>query len=121
RVLFRSVFHELATNASKYGALSEDEGRLEIAWAPDGEGILSLTWRERTRRTVEKPQREGFGSRLITMNVARELGGGISRDYRPDGFAAELRLPWNRSTGELVAAEEASTEGGQAVPSAAHA
>ena len=113
------VFHELATNASKYGALSEDEGRLEIAWAPDGEGILSLTWRERTRSTVEKPQREGFGSRLITMNVARELGGGISRDYRPDGFAAELRLPWNRRTGELVSADEASMESGQPIASAA--
>lgn len=115
------VLHELATNASKYGALSEDDGRLEVAWAPGGEGILSLNWRERTRKTVEKPQREGFGSRLITMNVARELGGGISRDYRPGGFVAELRLPWNPSTGELVSADEASTEGEQAIPSAAQA
>ena len=100
------VLHELATNASKYGALSAAGGELDVSWGPGDGGMLALSWRERAGAGVVQPEREGFGSRLITMNVARELGGGISREYAPEGFSAELRLPWNARTGELVAADD---------------
>jgi two-component sensor histidine kinase len=60
------VIHELATNAAKYGALSQAEGRVEVDWVrePDA-GLLRLTWRERGGPTVPTPTRQGLGSRLI--------------------------------------------------------
>lgn len=64
--------------------------------------MLSLRWREQVKREVKTPEHEGFGSRLITMNVTREIGGSVQRDYTRHGFVAELRLPWDPSTCEIV-------------------
>ena len=105
------VLHELATNASKYGALSAAEGALAIDWAPGEDETLSLRWHERVPGPVVAPEREGFGSRLIAMNVERELGGCVFRDYTHEGLRAELRLPWNPETGELVSRPEAGSNG----------
>jgi two-component sensor histidine kinase len=60
------VIHELASNAAKYGALSQAEGRVEVDWVrePDA-GLLRLTWRERGGPAVSTPTRQGLGSRLI--------------------------------------------------------
>jgi two-component sensor histidine kinase len=96
------VFHELATNASKYGALSKSGGTVHIEWSPAEDEMLSLRWREHVEGGVEKPEHEGFGSRLITMNVSREVGGSVHREYAPDGLDAELLLPWDPSTSEIV-------------------
>ena len=108
------VLHELATNASKYGALSVAGGELRIAWSPagpKGDEMLSLRWHERVPGPVAAPEREGFGSRLIAMNVRRELGGCVFRDYTREGLQAELRLPWNPETGELVSRPEVGSNG----------
>lgn len=108
------VLHEMATNASKYGGLSAAGAGLSVTWSPGDEDVLLVCWRERTQHPVTAPEREGFGSRLITMNVARELGGGISREFGAEGFTAELRLPWHPATRELASADE----GGGDVPRA---
>ena len=96
------VFHELATNASKYGALSPAGGELRVDWYDDGEGVLALDWHESLPTPIESPRREGFGSKLITMNLERELNGSIARHFTPGGLRATMRLPWNAETLELA-------------------
>ncbi len=96
------VFHELATNASKHGALASQGGSLHVEWSPAEDGMLNLSWRERVEGEIKEPESEGFGSRLITMNVAGEIGGSVHREYAPGGFSAKLRLPWDPSTAQIV-------------------
>ena len=96
------VFHELATNASKHGALAPGGGSLVVEWAPAEDDTLSLRWREKVKGTIKAPAREGFGSRLITMNVTREIGGSVERHYTPHGFSADLRLPWDSAKSAIV-------------------
>ncbi|UHC17291.1 PAS domain-containing protein [Methylobacterium currus] len=95
---FSMAFHELATNAHKYGALSNEVGHVRLVWnIIDGSHpeTLHLTWREFDGPPVCPPTRRGFGSRLIERALADELGGHAEIDYRPDGivFTAETRLP----------------------------
>jgi two-component sensor histidine kinase len=89
------VIHELATNASKYGALSTKGGALAITWAGAPAGGLSLVWCEEGGPAVQAPTREGFGSRLISQ-LTRQLGGDIAYAWRPEGLRAELTLPLDR-------------------------
>ena len=91
------VFHELATNAAKYGALSNGEhGRITIIGAlvkaPDGDRI-TLSWREAGGPPVEPPSRRGFGSRLIERGLAQDLDGEVSMDYSPGGLVCGITLP----------------------------
>jgi CHASE1-domain containing sensor protein len=79
------ALHELATNALKYGALSNDAGRVELRWDPLGDHRLRLTWRERGGPPVRRPVRKGFGARLIERGLAHDLGGSVRLDYDPDG------------------------------------
>jgi len=87
------AIHELATNASKYGALSTDEGRVEIRWQrPDDR--LVVTWVERGGPPVEKaPKVTGYGSRLISATVTRQFGGTLKYDWRQEGLAVTMTLP----------------------------
>jgi PAS domain S-box-containing protein len=90
------VLHELATNAVKYGALSNDTGRVEVAWTlPDGEDRMVLTWTESGGPPVVPPTRRGFGSRLIERSLRNELGGSAAITYAPEGFRCtlEARVP----------------------------
>lgn len=86
------ALHELATNAAKYGALSNEAGRVDVSWALAGEH-LQLVWRESGGPMVAPPTRTGFGSRLIERNLARELGGDARIDYRPEGVVASITTP----------------------------
>ncbi|MDT9599915.1 sensor histidine kinase [Sphingosinicella rhizophila] len=87
------VFHELATNAHKYGALSSAEGHVDISWREEGEHLL-LRWIERGGPAIEAaPERLSFGSQLIQRTVKRQLGGNISFDWRRSGLKVELSLP----------------------------
>jgi len=82
--------HELATNAVKYGALSNGTGRVHVAWVPvDGERCnVRLTWQETGGPPVTVPKRKGFGSLLIESS-----GAGDGRvDYRPDGIRCSLNV-----------------------------
>ena len=90
------VFNELVTNASKYGALANEQGRVSIAWAVDKTGperSVRLNWTERGGPAVKAPDNEGFGTRLIKANIEYELGGHANLHYLPDGFRAEIDLP----------------------------
>ncbi|PLR28686.1 hypothetical protein SGCZBJ_01680 [Caulobacter zeae] len=83
------ILHELATNATKYGALSVRGGRLEVSWASERQG-WSLAWEEHEGPSVSAPSRSGFGSRLMA-NLARQLDGQIDFDWNRDGLSVRLR------------------------------
>lgn len=91
------VLHELATNALKYGALSQPGGALEIDWSPEAADeantLVRLRWRESGGPVVAPPAASGFGTRLITYSVEQELGGTIDLRYASEGFSAELMFP----------------------------
>jgi two-component sensor histidine kinase len=87
------VLYELATNASKYGALSKPEGRLLVSWTlPAGEGLL-LVWQELDGPGVRAPERSGFGLRLLQRLAESQLGGGIDFHWSEDGLVVTLRIP----------------------------
>lgn len=86
------VFHEMATNAAKYGAWSSLSGRVRLSWSRQPDGGLVLEWREEGGPAPEPPSRTGFGSSLIEMMVERTLGGEVARDYAPSGLVVTFRL-----------------------------
>jgi len=81
------AFHELATNAAKYGALSNASGVVQVRWTilPDGK-TLNFTWEERGGPPVVLPQRRGFGLRLIEHGMEREISGKVTLDFQPEGL-----------------------------------
>ena len=88
--------HELATNATMYGALSNDTGRIEVRWDIQGaanDQRLRLTWTETGGPPVTPPSGNGFGSRLIERGLAAELQGTARLDYRPEGVVATIEAP----------------------------
>lgn len=86
------AFHELAINAAKYGALSNDSGKVDIDWAADAE-MSTIVWRERDGPVVAKPERSGFGTRLLERGVARDLSGVVTSDFRPTGLTCTITAP----------------------------
>jgi two-component sensor histidine kinase len=90
------AFHELATNAVKYGALSNETGSVLIAWAieptPEGNRLV-LRWQEKNGPPVSEPSQKGFGSRVIERGLAHELEGKVDLDYRADGVACTINIP----------------------------
>ncbi|CAN5409077.1 hypothetical protein BH10PSE2_BH10PSE2_25220 [soil metagenome] len=92
------IFHELATNAAKYGALSAGEGRVMVDWslANQADRQLKIEWRETGGPSVEQPQRRGFGSRLVERNVRHDLAGEVKLGYPSSGFHAEISIPLDR-------------------------
>ncbi len=88
------ILHELCTNALKYGALSNEDGRVTITWTAQAcnEGTaVSLLWSESDGPLVTPPTEEGFGTRLI-QNLSRQLNGEANLHYPPSGFACHLRF-----------------------------
>jgi len=93
------AFNELATNAVKYGALSNAAGSILIEWTmetiPTGQRLL-LNWKEKDGPPVTPPAHKGFGSRVIERGLAHELEGTIHLDYRPDGLVCTMDIPLPR-------------------------
>jgi len=90
--------HELATNATKYGALLAPGGTIDVTWdccTADQNRKLIFQWRERGGPTVLPPTRRGFGSRLIEATLSADFGGTTKIDYRADGLLCtfETMLP----------------------------
>ncbi|THD82714.1 MAG: hypothetical protein E7812_01145 [Phenylobacterium sp.] len=83
------ILHELATNAAKYGALSVADGSVSVTWRKDGPARILLCWTEAGGPPVGEPAIGGFGSRLIRQ-LARQLGGAVRYDWRPEGLYLEL-------------------------------
>ncbi|WP_239806845.1 PAS domain-containing sensor histidine kinase [Croceicoccus hydrothermalis] len=103
-VAFALALHELATNAAKYGALSNETGKVTLEWTIEGSGedaILTLIWREEGGPPVVPPERKGFGSALIDRSMRSYFGGKAETDYRPEGLVFELEA---RLTDAAVAA-----------------
>jgi PAS domain S-box-containing protein len=86
------VFHELATNAMKYGALSASAGSVVVEVQRDGDELL-IRWREAGGPTLSGvPAHEGFGTKLAILSVKGQLGGEIRREWRTEGLQVELSL-----------------------------
>ncbi|MBL0095018.1 MAG: GAF domain-containing protein, partial [Piscinibacter sp.] len=98
------VVHELATNARKYGALSQASGRLAVHWEVDRNGALCIDWRESGGPATAEPTRRGFGSRVIAEALAHELQGRTEVQYLPGGLQARLVIPrgFERAAGAAV-------------------
>jgi two-component sensor histidine kinase len=85
------IVHELATNSLKYGSLSSDVGTLDISTRSNGNEIC-LIWMERGGPSVEAPEQQGFGSKLVQRSVARQLGGTIEYDWSAEGLVVTVHL-----------------------------
>ncbi|SDY06789.1 HWE histidine kinase domain-containing protein [Citreimonas salinaria] len=86
-------FHELATNAAKYGALGAEAGVVEIRWRNVDADEICITWVEKNGPSVKPPRRKGFGSRLLERGLAHELGGTVKLVHDPGGLICEIRMP----------------------------
>ncbi len=85
------VFHELATNSAKYGALSADDGMIDLTVTDQGQAMI-LRWEEHGGPPPAGELTEGFGSRLVEMSVTGQLGGRWERRFEPDGLVCELTV-----------------------------
>jgi PAS domain S-box-containing protein len=90
------LLHELATNAAKYGALSQPDGRLLISWSAAQQSAdpttTTLLWEENGGPPVKPPQSQGFGSRLVHA-IAAQLNGTVKLDFAPGGVRCQLNFP----------------------------
>jgi PAS domain S-box-containing protein len=90
------MLHELATNATKYGALSDPDGRIRITWMLDGTDVV-VTWCEEGGPPVEEePATTGFGSQLARKSVTGQLEGEVRYEWRREGLQVTMRLPLER-------------------------
>jgi PAS domain S-box-containing protein len=88
--------HELATNAGKHGSLSEPAGRVDLTWSVTRtqQGLtLVLDWKESRGPAPKRSRRAGFGSRLISMVIERQLNGQVKQSFGPNGLEAKLTVP----------------------------
>lgn len=98
-VTLSMAFHELATNAAKYGALSQPSGRLEVSWSMTGrnaERRFLLEWRELGGPPVKAPRRKGFGMSLLERGLAHQLGGKVELHFPSAGMQCLMDLPLDR-------------------------
>ncbi len=86
------ALHELATNATKYGALSVPDGLVEIGWRAEDDSVHCV-WVERGGPPVGPPKARGFGTRLLERGLVSDLGGNIRLDFLPDGLRCEMSAP----------------------------
>lgn len=95
---FGLAIHELATNASKYGALSVEAGRLSVTWTALSEGLVEVVWQEAGGPPVPQDRPRGFGTELIEKIVAHELKHPVDLDFAPEGVRCALRVPVRKPT-----------------------
>jgi len=96
---FALLLHEFATNAAKYGALSTPTGRIDVDCSAQGDQLI-VTWTERGGPPIrDQSNSEGFGSLLARVTVGGQLGGELSRDWRPEGLAIRMSVIRDRLTG----------------------
>ncbi len=84
------VFHELVTNAMKHGALSNRDGRVAVTWRAEG-ALVHLLWQEQDGPQVLPPQRQGFGSAIVTQSL-KSLGGDIAFNFDSSGLRCDMKF-----------------------------
>jgi PAS domain S-box-containing protein len=100
------TLHELATNAVKYGALSQNTGQLNVAWKIQRRNRLHLVWEEKGSPSAPKPTvRKGFGTQLIDQGIRHNLGGETKTEFRKSGLYVELNVPLTPSNEPRAKAE----------------
>jgi two-component sensor histidine kinase len=89
------VFHELVTNAARFGALSSPHGRVEVNWrcGAGADATLSIAWREVRGPKIPAPPTDGYGVGLVRDLVPRELGGSADLDFAEDGVCCRFEIP----------------------------
>ena len=93
--VFSMAIHELATNAVKHGALSVENGHIEVSWEAHDRGNereLRLHWRERRSPIAQEPARRGFGSEFLEKSIPHMLHGQFERTFRSDGVECTVSL-----------------------------
>jgi PAS domain S-box-containing protein len=100
---FALLFHELATNAIKYGSLSTSAGSVSISMATEGHEAV-VSWKESGGASIAgAPARTGFGTRLTEVSIVNQLDGHLARDWQPDGLLIVARVPLkNLARGEVA-------------------
>ncbi|GGJ92585.1 hypothetical protein GCM10009304_18010 [Pseudomonas matsuisoli] len=102
------VTHELATNATKYGALSRLGGELEVSWsilpsqANPKEFEFRFVWLERNGPAVIPPSRRGYGTVMMNGTVRNSFGGSVAFDYDPKGLKCEISAPLTSRLGHIA-------------------
>ena len=91
------VIHELATNAAKYGALSQAGGHVSVSWRQTAD-ILRIEWKETGGPPVAAPAKQGYGSTVIRDLLTYEIGGRVDLEFEPDGVRCTMQLPANAET-----------------------
>jgi two-component sensor histidine kinase len=87
------TFHELATNAAKYGALASDDGHIAVSWRHDDDNLV-VGWHECGGPKIERPPAtRGFGTSLVEKSITRQFGGTLAYDWHRDGLAVEIVIP----------------------------
>jgi two-component sensor histidine kinase/DNA-binding response OmpR family regulator len=86
------AIHELATNAAKYGGLSQEGGSVDIRWQVT-DGTIRLVWREKGGPLVEKPSKRGFGTKIIDASINSRSGGSAKFAWHLEGLSCELIWP----------------------------
>jgi PAS domain S-box-containing protein len=116
------LFHELATNAVKHGALGREDGKVRIDWVLDAESLL-VHWVESDGPRVKEPAQEGFGSRLLRQVSGRQLNADIDFDWNPAGLRVEIKLPaelFMREVSEKGAEVEGTVQPGRLTKASEH-
>jgi len=92
------AMHELASNAVKYGALSNETGRIHLVWRCAGHH-LHVVWTEQGGPPVREPDHKGFGSRLLERGLTSELRGDVRLDYPAEGVVCTMEFPMLQEAG----------------------
>jgi two-component sensor histidine kinase len=111
------AMHELATNAVKYGALSNADGYVTFTWTLSRSGRrrdLEMVWREVDGPRVTPPTRAGFGTRLIERGLASDLNGEVRTFYPVDGVVCIIRARLDAESPD--ATDDAAREGPRSAP-----
>jgi two-component sensor histidine kinase/PAS domain-containing protein len=103
------AIHEMATNAVKYGSLSVPDGKVHVMWAVTSGSAppsLLVEWVESGGPPVKKPERQGFGMKLIQRGLAQQLGGEIKLDFAPAGIRCVITFPITTMVDDTDEADE---------------
>ena len=99
------ALHELAANAAKYGALSSASGKLMVRWTLEAEALV-IQWHETSGPETHKPSATGFGTKIITGSIERQLGGKTEFDWAQTGLRCTLTVPRGERLDAAVPAGE---------------